>query len=76
MLLRRNVDVRRNFENNTSEEEKYIANIVALQEDDIDEPILQLQSPQVYENSSPREIEENTKKKSKVIDENSPKIYH
>lgn len=60
-------------EDNTTEEEKYIANIVALQKDDIDEPILQLQSPQVYENSSPREIEENTKKKSKVIDEKKPK---
>ena len=43
------------FENNVSEEEQYIANIVALQDSKIEEPILQLQSPQVYENTSPRE---------------------
>ena len=77
------------FENNVSEEEQYIANIVALQDSNIEEPILQLQSPQVYENTSPREekppqevttqeekpIEEKPKKlkKSKVVDENKPK---
>tara|TARA_X000000950_G_scaffold216971_3_gene261129 strand:- start:2 stop:916 length:915 start_codon:yes stop_codon:yes gene_type:complete len=77
------------FENNVSEEEQYIANIVALQDSKIEEPILQLQSPQVYENTSPREekppqkvttqeekpIEEKPKKvkKSKVLDENKPK---
>ena len=77
------------FENNVSEEEQYIANIVALQDSKIEEPILQLQSPQVYENTSPREekptqevttqeekpIEEKPKKvkKSKVVDENKPK---
>jgi transglutaminase/protease-like cytokinesis protein 3 len=43
------------FENNVSEEEQYIANIVALQDYKIEEPILQLQSPQVYENTSPQE---------------------
>ena len=43
------------FENNVSEEEQYIANIVALQDSKIEEPIIQLQSPQVYENTSPRE---------------------
>ena len=43
------------FENNVSEEEQYIANIVALQDSKIEEPILQLQSPQIYENTSPRE---------------------
>ena len=43
------------FENNVSEEEQYIANIVALQDSKIEEPILQLQSPQVYQNTSPRE---------------------
>ena len=43
------------FENNVSEEEQYIANIVALQDSKIEEPILQLQSPEVYENTSPRE---------------------
>ena len=59
-------------EDNTTEEEQYIANIVALQKDNIQEPILQLQSPQVYENSSPREIEK-TPEKSKVIDEKKPK---
>ena len=71
------------FENNVSEEEQYIANIVALQDSKIEEPILQLQSPQVYENTSPREekpleekpLEEKPKKvkKSKVVDENKPK---
>ena len=77
------------FENNVSEEEQYIANIVALQDSKIEEPILQLQSPQVYENTSPREEkstqedttqedtiqEEKPKKvkKSKVVDENKPK---
>ena len=77
------------FENNVSEEEQYIANIVALQDSKIEEPILQLQSPQVYENTSPREeistqeisTQEDTTqqdkpkkvKKSKVVDENKPK---
>ena len=71
------------FENNVSEEEQYIANIVALQDSKIEEPILQLQYPQVYENTSPREekpleekpLEEKPKKvkKSKVVDENKPK---
>ena len=63
-------------EDNTTEEEQYIANIVALQKDNIQEPILQLQSPQVYENSSPREIDktqDKTQEKSKVIDEKKPK---
>ena len=59
-------------QDNTTEEEQYIANIVALQKDNIQEPILQLQSPQVYENSSPREIEK-TPEKSKVIDEKKSK---
>ena len=59
-------------EDNTTEEEQYIANIVALQKDNIQEPILQLQSPKVYENSSPREIEK-TPEKSKVIDEKKSK---
>ena len=72
------------FENNVSEEEQYIANIVALQDSKIEEPILQLQSPQIYENTSPREeisTQEDTTqqdkpkkvKKSKVVDENKPK---
>ena len=71
------------FENNVSEEEQYIANIVALQDYKIEEPILQLQSPQVYENTSPQEdtTQEDTTqedkpkkvKKSKVVDENKPK---
>ena len=72
------------FENNVSEEEQYIANIVALQDSKIEEPILQLQSPQIYENTSPREeistqldttqLEKPKKvKKSKVVDENKPK---
>ena len=72
------------FENNVSEEEQYIANIVALQDSKIEEPILQLQSPQIYENTSPREeisTQQDTTqqdkpkkvKKSKVVDENKPK---
>ena len=70
------------FENNVSEEEQYIANIVALQDSKIEEPILQLQSPQVYENTSPREekpIEEKppqevTIQEEKPIEEKPKKV--
>ena len=69
------------FENNVSEEEQYIANIVALQDSKIEEPILQLQSPQVYENTSPRELssqeekpQEETTQKEKLQEEKPKKV--
>ena len=64
------------FENNVSEEEQYIANIVALQDSKIEEPILQLQSPQVYENTSPREeksTQEDSTQEEKPKKLNKPK---
>jgi len=54
------------IENIVSEEEQYIANIVALQDSKIEEPVLVLESPQIYHNTIKL-------KKSKVIDENKPK---